>query len=248
MEASLNPNAYFEMAKTEATHWWFVGRRTILASEIAKLDLPPNARILEVGSGTGGNLNMLSTFGRVSSMEMDATARSLAIEKTGGRFDIRSGYCPTDIPFHGEKFDLICLFDVLEHIEEDLETLISMKNFLAGQGRIIVTVPAYQWLWGAHDDFLHHKRRYSAAGMRKTISLTGFRLEKMSYFNTLLFPLAAVVRLKDRFLKNSLASGTGSLPTFINTPLRQIFGTERFLLGKGNLPYGMSLLCVLSAK
>src|SRR5665811_2607027 len=107
------------MAHTEEHHWWFVGRRAILASLISNMGLPNEAQILELGSGTGGNLSMLSDFGRVSALEMDPTARSIATEKTGGCFDIRAGFCPADIPFPTATFDLVCLFDVLEHIEED---------------------------------------------------------------------------------------------------------------------------------
>src|SRR4029077_81559 len=133
---------------------------------ISRLKLPPKPRILEIGSGTGGNLVMLSSFGQVSAVEMDASARSIALQKTDGRFDIRAGFCPGGIPFANEKFDLICLFDVLEHIEEDIATLVAVKGLLASGGRVLMTVPAQQWLWSAHDEFLHHKRRYAARELR----------------------------------------------------------------------------------
>lgn len=241
----MSPDAYLEMADTEARHWWFSGRRAILAHLISTFDLPPNARILEIGSGTGGNLQMLSSFGQVSALEMDATARSIASEKTGGRFDVRPGFCPTDIPFAGEKFDLICLFDVLEHIDEDVETLIALKGLLAQGGRVLVTVPAYRWLWSAHDDFLHHKRRYSASELRQKVAASGLQPVKISYFNTILFPLAALVRLKDRLLSNSSASGSSIPPAPINQLFTILFSGERTLVAKMNLPFGVSLLGVL---
>lgn len=244
----MNPDAYLEMADTEARHWWFTGRRAILSYLIGAFELPPNARILEIGSGTGGNLEMLSSFGQVSALEMDATARLIASEKTSGRFDIRPGCCPTDIPFAGEKFDLICLFDVLEHIDEDVETLIAVKRLLSDGGRVLVTVPAYRWLWSAHDTFLHHKRRYSAAELRQKVLASGFNLAKLTYFNTLLFPLAAFVRFKDRLLGNSSASGTSIPPVPINKLFAGLFGLERFIIGKFNLAFGVSLLCVLQSE
>jgi SAM-dependent methyltransferase len=244
----MDPNAYLEMADTESRHWWFLGRRVLLSSVIHRLALPRNARILEIGSGTGGNLEMLSAFGRVSALEMDATARSIAHKKTLDRFDIRAGFCPTDIPFSDEKFDLICLFDVLEHIEEDFSTLVALKTLIADRGSILVTVPAYQWLWSRHDEFLHHKRRYSAQELRQKIASAGLRIDKISYFNTLLFPLAVVARLKDRLLGATSASGAAIPADPLNSLLYKIFSAERHLLDRASLPFGVSLLAVLRAE
>ena len=245
---AVNPEAYLEMAETEAHHWWFAGRRSVMACLISKFNLPAEARILEIGSGTGGNLLMLSAFGRVSALEMDAVARSISAEKTGGRFDIRAGRCPMDIPFLGEKFNLICLFDVLEHIEEDVATLVAIKKLLADGGRVLITVPAYRWLWSAHDEFLHHKRRYSALELREKATTAGLQVEKISYFNTLLFPIVAVARLVDRLLGSLSASGTKIPYPLINGFFRQLFSAERFLLPNLNLPFGVSLLAILRAE
>lgn len=244
----MNPNAYLDMADTEACHWWFSARRVLLSSIISRLTLPSNARILEIGSGTGGNLEMLSAFGRVSALEMDETARSIANKKTLDHFDIRAGYCPTDIPFANEEFDLICLFDVLEHIEEDFASLVAIKKLLADGGWILVTVPAYQWLWSKHDEFLHHKRRYSASDLREKIITAGLRAEKISYFNTLLFPLAVSARFKDRLLKAPSASGIEVPADPLNALLYRIFSAERYLLEKLSLPFGVSLLAILRAE
>lgn len=241
----MDPNAYLDMADTEFRHWWFSARRVLLSSIINRLTLPPDARILEIGSGTGGNLEMLSAFGRVSALEMDATARSIANKKTFDQFDIRAGFCPTDIPFCDETFDLICLFDVLEHIEEDFTTLVAVKSLVAAEGKILITVPAYQWLWSRHDEFLHHKRRYSAQDLREKIINAGLRVDKISYFNTLLFPLAVIARFKDRLLGTASASGSEIPPDPLNVLLYRIFSAERYLLGKLSLPFGISLLAIL---
>lgn len=205
------------------------------------------ARILEVGSGTGGNLLMLSRHGHVSAMEMDDRARQIAADKTGGAFVIRPGHCPDDIPFHGEQFDLICLFDVLEHIEEDVATLAALRSHLAPGGRLLITVPAYQWLWGPHDVHLHHKRRYTARRLRKVFSDSGLRIDRVSYFNTLLLPLAALGRLLDRVVSNGKSSGTKTPAAPINAALETLFASERHLLKRLNLPAGVSLLGIAHA-
>lgn len=240
----MNPEAYLEMSQTEATHWWFVGRRAILASMIEKLNLPANAKILEVGCGTGGNLDMLARFGDVCAFEMDANARTIASAKTQDRYDIRGGRCPEAIPFDGQRFDLVCMFDVLEHVEQDIETLRLLGMRLTKQGRVLVSVPAYQWLFGAHDRILHHKRRYVAAGLRRAVAAAGLRTLRVSYFNSILFPIAALVRLRER-LFHSVASAGASTPTaWINKLLMVLFASERHFLKHFNLPFGISLFCV----
>lgn len=244
----MDPDAYLEMADNEEHHWWFSARRMILADIVAGFRLPPSARILEIGSGTGGNLEMLAGFGVVSALEMDETARSIASERTGGLFDIRAGCCPSDTPFVGEEFDLICLLDVLEHIDEDIATLIAAHRLLAEGGRVLITVPAHRWLWSDHDIHLHHKRRYSAAELRQKVTAAGLEPVRLTYFNTILFPLAAVLRLKDRWFGSSSASGARMPPAPVNRLLRGLFALERFLLGWTDLPFGVSLLCVVQSE
>jgi len=248
-ERIMTPAAYLEMAETEDRHWWFVARRAILADIIAGLGLPADAAILEVGSGTSGNLDMLARFGRVSAMEMDDAARRISAEKTGGRYDIRAGACPADIPFEGPGFDLICLFDVIEHIDDAEGTLAALRTRLAPGGRMLVTAPAYQWMWSGHDEFLHHKRRYSARLLRAQAGTAGLAVARMTYFNTLLFPLALTARLLEKCRRGADAGGGASvgsrLPAApVNRVFMRIFAAERRLLKAVNLPFGLSLLGV----
>ena len=130
----MNPAAYLEMAEAETYHWWFVGRRAILSRVLECIDIPKNSRILEVGCGTGGNLKMLAKFGAVSALEMNVSALTIASNKTNHLYDLRLGCCPHAIPFEGQNFDLICIFDVLEHIENDVETLKALKKMLTKNG------------------------------------------------------------------------------------------------------------------
>lgn len=243
----MHPEAYLEMAATESTHWWFRGRRRIIDRVIDSMALPRAARILEAGSGTGGNLSMLSHHGSVSAFELDDHARELATEKTAGRFTLRSGSCPHDIPFPGEQFDLICMFDVLEHIDEDVPTLAALRTHLAAGGRVLVTVPAYPWLWSSHDAFLHHKRRYTLRSLRQALAAGGLTVDRITYFNMLLLPLAVLGRLKDRLMPRERSSGTAVPPAPVNAALGAILSSERNLLTRFDLPAGVSLLAIAHA-
>jgi SAM-dependent methyltransferase len=244
----MSPDAYLEMAETEAEHWWFRGRRDVLQTVLRRLALPPGARVLEVGSGTGGNLDMLAEFGTVSGLEMDSTARALCSQKTSGRFNIRAGRCPDDVPFGiepSERFDLICFFDCLEHIADDVGSLARMQSLLAPGGVIVVTVPACQSLWSAHDVFLRHYRRYNRVSLTQCIAAAGYEVERVAYFNSLLFPLAVAARWFDRLLGRSRSTGDAVPVAPLNAVLYRLFSAERHWLAHGALPYGVSLLAIL---
>lgn len=243
----MDHEAYLEMAAAEARHWWFRGRRAVLRSAIRRLNLPPGARILELGSGTGGNLEMLAEFGSVTAVELNETARAISLTKAGSRQDVRAGALPNDLPLDGETFDLICLFDVLEHIEEDDATLVVIRRHLAPGGRVVVTVPAFQSLWGPHDVALHHKRRYEKAELARKLSAAGLIAIKFSFINMFLFPPALLVRLADRLRRQPAASFTQTPPWLVNEVFAALFGIERLLLRWVDLPIGLSLLAVLAA-
>jgi SAM-dependent methyltransferase len=238
----MDPNAYSEMAEIEDEHWWFRGRRTIVSSLLGSLPLPKGSSILEVGCGTGGNLDMLNHFGQVYAFEMSESARQIAQKKTASQYDIRSGYCPQAIPFVGKTFDLICLFDVLEHIEEDKETLSSLSSLLNKNGFIFLTVPAYQWMFGPHDVFLHHRRRYTSRQLSAVARSAGLKPVKLTYINTVLFPLAVVARLKDKISKSKIATGANLPKPLINAIFYQLFAFEKVLLRLINLPFGVSIV------
>ena len=228
------------MANVEKRHWWFVARRRILWSLISALELRPDADILEIGCGTGGNLEMLSSFGVVRAMEMDDKARRIADKKGKLTSPVASGSCPHNVPFKTHRFDLVCMFDVLEHVEEDTDTLSVAKDRLRAGGRLLITVPAYNWMWSTHDEFLHHKRRYAAKELRQKLVDRGLTVERISYFNTFLFPLAVV----SRFTASSRRPGAEVPKKPLNHVLCAIFSFERSILKRGDLPFGLSLFAM----
>jgi SAM-dependent methyltransferase len=243
-------DAYIQMAATEQAHWWFRGRRQILGAVIGRLQLPHAARILELGSGTGGNFQMLQQFGRLTAVEMNALARALSLRNAWGMVEVKAGFLPDGLPELG-KFDLICLFDVLEHVDQDEATLRRVRSLLAPGGRAVITVPAFAKLWGPHDNQMHHKRRYERAELAAKLRRAGLTEIELSYSNMFLFPAALIMRGADalarRLWGRHKSSGTATLPYLLNQAFAAIFGAERFLIGRVNLPVGLSLLAVARA-
>lgn len=236
----MDSRIYAEMAAIEDSHWWFVARRRILEKIISSLPLPSNSHILEAGCGTGGNLAMLARHGKVYGMEANAHALQLATSKGIGH--IASGRLPSPIPFDGLAFDLITLLDVMEHLDQDESALCALRERLNPGGWLLITVPAYPFLWSHHDESHHHKRRYVAVNLRAVIKSAGYQVEYLSYFNSWLFPLIATARLAK--VKTG-HNGDLSMPNkFINSFLTHVFASERLLLGRVALPFGVSLVAL----
>jgi SAM-dependent methyltransferase len=232
------------MAEQDSRHWWFVARRRILSALIEReVQLPADARILEIGCGTGHNFQMLGRFGRIDAIEIDEGARALASRRLGR--EIGTAPLPELSGIPDGTYHLIALLDVLEHIEEDEASLASIKRKLAPGGRILLTVPANQWMWSAHDAAHHHHRRYSKNRLARVITRAGLRPHRISYFNTLLFPLAAAARIVGK-LSGKKESDDQMPPGPVNSLLGAIFGLERHLVGRVSLPAGVSLVAIVS--
>ena len=179
-------------------------------------------------------------------MELDATARELANQRKRG--EVLAGSLPDAIPYPAQSFDLVVLLDVLEHIEDDRACLAILATLLKPAGRILLTVPAFPMLWGPHDEAHHHKRRYRANQLRDVITQAGLQLDYISYFNTSLFPLISAIRLLQRLLPSeNVARELTIPPPFINSILTALFASERLLLPRFSLPFGVSLLAVLKS-
>jgi len=239
----MDQKIYRQMRELEDRHWWFAGRRQIVDKMLASLDLPERARILDAGCGTGGNLQLLSRYGEVTGVELDDGAAALARER--GPWNIFKGSLPNAMPFSGERFDLIVLLDVLEHIKDDGASLRTLSDLLAPGGYLVLTVPAFPFLWSRHDVVHHHQRRYRAAGLRDLIGNAGLQLSYMSYFNTWLFPLIAAMRLTHKIFPSNEGGRDVSMPgPAVNSLLQALFSSERRWIGKLKMPFGVSLLAV----
>ncbi len=239
----MEQQVYSQMAASQGEHWWFVARRRILAAVLHRyVRLPAGARLLEAGCGMGGNLAMLAGFGHVSAFEPDAEARRIVSRESG--LQIREGRLPDEVPFDAEAFDLVAALDVLEHVEEDSASLATLRNKLRPGGWLVITVPAFSFLWSAHDRIHHHKRRYRKAELVRLASEAGLTPVKVSYFNTLLFPIIAMVRLVKGLLRIDEADGEAMPGNLVNRCLTALFASERHLLGRVWLPVGVSILMI----
>lgn len=241
----MDRSVYDNMRAIEQDHWWFRARRTILADQLSRLRLPEDARILEVGCGTGGNLEMLSRFGQVTGLEPDEPSRQYAAERSG--LPVLTGSLPDGLPAFDQPFHLIAALDVIEHLDHDAESVAALRKLLAPGGVMLTTVPAHPWMWSHHDELHHHKRRYRKADYLALLRGAGLELQKATFFNSALYPAIALARVA-KTSEWGRGRPDDALPSRpVNALLRSIFASERHVLRHMNLPFGVSLLVVARA-
>lgn len=192
-----------------------------------------------MGCGTGGNLKLLSTYGQVSAIELDDHGRALANKRK--ICEVKKGWLPSNIPFE-KNFDLICMLDVLEHIDNDLLALKSLRKKLNQNGRLLITVPAYQFMWSQHDVVHHHKRRYLKKQLIETLKQSGYKILYTTYFNTFLFPVIAGTRFINTVCRSRENTDVYMPSKYINKLLVRIFSSEQVFIPKISLPFGVSIL------
>lgn len=236
---------YDRMAELDARHWWYRARRDVLSRLIERRIAPPaGGRVLEVGCGTGHNLAMLGGFGSIDAIELDPAARDLATQRLGK--PVIDARLPALDGIERGAYDLVAALDVVEHVEDDVAALRALVSCLKPGGRLLVTVPAFPFLWSAHDVANHHYRRYTRASLKKAVADAGLKLEFIGWFNALLFPLAVVDRMWGK-LRGREGSDDALPPAPLNALFETVFGLERYVMGRVPLPPGVSLAAIIHA-
>lgn len=230
-------------------HWWFVGRRAVVRDVLSRRlgGRDEHRRIVDIGCGTGGMLDVLLPFGAVEGMDFSEDAIARCRARYGSLVGLRVGGIPEALPKPGTA-DVACAFDVIEHIDDDVAALRAVRTSLRPGGTLIVTVPAFAFLWSEHDDLNHHKRRYTRASLQRSLVAAGFKVDRISYYNTWLFPVVAAVRLTRKSKATSRGRSDFDLPSPpVNRALAWLFGSERFLLRRADFPFGVSLVAQATA-
>jgi SAM-dependent methyltransferase len=237
----MEDQVYRQLYEVENEHWWFAARKDILLQYLdRRLPLPPTARVLDVGCGTGAILESFSR--RYQAFGSDTAPQAIAFCRERGLTRLHLGTLETYPP--SEPFDLITMLDMAEHVEDDEGLLRTGRRLLAEGGHILIAVPAFPSLWSTHDEILHHKRRYTRRSLRRLVEHAGFTVEHLTFFNCFLFPVAWVKRVAARATGGGKANDLDIPPRPLNATLREVFRVERRILARASLPIGLSLLCL----
>jgi len=264
LSKEMQQHTYEIMNRVEDSHWWFVGRRAILESflrEIVKRfefrlqaadagEKPAEAgtqnslRILDVGCGTGANLEMLAQFGEAEGVDVSDDALEFCRAKG---LKTHKGLAEK-LPFADESFDLVTALDVVEHLDDDVSGLKEMNRVLKKDGRTLIFVPAFMWLWGVQDDISNHRIRYTKKQIVERLEKAGFEIERATYANWTFFApiLAGRTLMKITGIKPESENNVNI--SALNGFFGKLFSTERFWLKNFNFPFGVSIVIVAKKK
>jgi SAM-dependent methyltransferase len=244
-------HAYAVMREVEDAHWWFAGRRRIIESFVTEIvgelkneSKPASGarpRILDVGCGTGANLELLARFGDAEGVDISEDA--LRFCRARGLRKVNHGAAES-LPFAAESFDLVTALDVVEHLDDDVVGLSEARRVLKVGGRALLFVPAFMFLWGVQDDVGNHRRRYTLAGISAAVERAGLKVERATYANLIFFAPIFAGRLLMRALRLRPATENNVNVTALNGVFGRLFGAERHWLRRFNLPLGVSAVIV----
>jgi SAM-dependent methyltransferase len=237
----VNVAEYLRMYGAEERQWWYAGMRAISLRLLRPALRPGPIRSLDAGCGTGRNVQLLESFGPAFGLDLSPEAMAFARER---RIRVVRGSV-LDLPFGGETFDVVTSFDVLYHrwVTDDAAAVRELARVLRPGGLLLVRVPALRMLWGAHDEAVHSRHRYTRREVEALLQGAGLALVRATYANSVLFPLLLARRTLDRLLRRS-----GSDVGFLPGPLEAVFGAalalEARLVGHLSLPVGASVLAL----
>ena len=237
------------MHAAETRHFWFVGTRNVIVDVLSRALGPAmsGARVLDVGCGTGYTLSRLPNTVRATGIDISSTSVALARERAPHATIVQGS--ATALPFDDGAFDACIALDVLEHLDDDLDAARELRRVVRPGGVVLITVPALKILWHAHDEALHHRRRYRLREIVSVVERAGLRIDTATYYNSLLFPLVFAQRVGSRLLGLD-GHGDSDLripPAPLNRALGAILSAERHLVPHVRLPIGVSCLVVARA-
>jgi SAM-dependent methyltransferase len=240
----MQQHTYPIMYEVEGKHWWFVGRRKIISGFVAQICREigkPHPRILDVGCGTGANIQLLSEFGVAEGV--DVSSEALDFCRARGLSRVRQGAAEA-LPYEDASFDLVTGLDVVEHLDDDVAGLKEMRRVLRPRGRALLFVPAFMFLWGVQDDISHHRRRYTLSDLERRVAEAGLTLERATYANITFFLPILIGRMIMRLTGLKPASENNITIGALNGLLGWILGAESWWLRRMNFPFGVSIVCV----
>src|SRR5215204_4868312 len=237
-------HTYPILFRVEQSHWWYIGRRKIIAGfvqEICSCVTDRRPRILDVGCGTGANLLLLSKYGEAEGVDVSEDALVFCRER--GLEKVKLG-AAEELPYDDGTFDLVTALDVVEHIDDDLAGLREMRRVLRSGGHVLLFVPTFMFLWGLQDDVSHHRRRYCLSELRRVLEQAGFQIERTTYANITFFLPILLLRKLMRVTGIKAATENNINVPALNGVLGRLLGAESFVLKYMNIPFGVSGLCV----
>jgi len=242
----MDEQIYTEMYEMEERHWWFRGRRAVLWALVECTGTRQAREVLDAGCGTGRNLVEFGALG--NSAGVDPSPEAVDFCRRRGLANVEEAGLES-LPFEDDRFDLIFACDVLEHIERDDLALSELLRVSAPDARLVITVPAYGWLWSQHDDSHHHKRRYTLPRLRERAIGCGWQPRLATYFNSVLLPPIAAVRAVQRFRPAPRRTDYELTPAPLNALLEMPMRAEaRLIAGGRRLPAGLSVGAVCRAE
>lgn len=237
----MRADTYAVEAEIEEKHWWFVGRRWLFQRELRRAGIDANARTLDIGTSTGSNLRLLRELGFRHVVGLDPSDEAIRFCESKGFGPVQQGSI-CEMPFPDASFDLVLATDVIEHVDDHERAASEIGRVLAPGGRVLITVPAFQSLWGLQDEVALHKRRYRRGELLELIARAGLRVDRAYHFNYLLFAPIWLARQIIRIARIDLHSeGQVNTPA-LNVVLRTIFNADVATAGVLRPPFGVSIL------